>query len=203
MTEDDAKQQTRELMSAAAFAKVETFVGMVGEENNRQNLIARSTLEHIWARHVLDSAQLLSLAPPDWGLWLDIGSGGGFPGLIVACATDRPVVLAEPRALRASFLERTAAALELGHVSVEQSKVERLSIRADVISARAVASVDKLLQLGKGCATTTTTWLLPRGESAGVEAAALIGRFATMMFHVEQSRSNPGSAIIVARGTPQ
>ena len=93
---------------------LERYVGLLLAENERQNLVARSTVDEIWQRHIADSAQLVRFAPRIDSSWLDIGSGAGLPGMVVAILTKGLIVLAEPRKLRADFLCSAAAELGLG-----------------------------------------------------------------------------------------
>lgn len=196
MTEDEAKAWLLERYGRQAYDRVAAFLGIVVQENARQNLISPATIANIWSRHAMDSAQLVDLAPADWRTWLDIGSGGGFPGLVVALlAPDRRVILVEPRRKRATFLQDVVDRFALTHVEVIGAKVETLAEAADVISARAVASVRNLLPAAAACATERSTWLLPRGRSGREELAE-----AGSMFHVEQSLTDPRSVIGVLRG---
>jgi 16S rRNA (guanine527-N7)-methyltransferase len=112
-------------------------------EASSQNLISASTLDHIWSRHIVDSAQLLQFldhAPADT-CWLDLGSGAGFPGLIIALLTDYNVTLVESRARRIDYLQRAVEMLDLTHrVHVAGVALERLETAPySVISARACA----------------------------------------------------------------
>ena len=203
MTEEDARGAVAALVSGEGLELLDRLADLVLAESEHQNLIAGSTKAWIWTRHMLDSIQLLKLVEEDWRQWLDIGSGGGFPGLALACVDQRPMVLVEPRGLRARFLQRAVDELGLNHVEVYQQRVERLGLSSDVISARAVAPPDKLLQLARQCATSETVWLLPRGRHGEDDVVELAQRNGNMTFHVEQSRSDPASAIIVGRGKPR
>ncbi|WP_338061574.1 16S rRNA (guanine(527)-N(7))-methyltransferase RsmG [Sphingomonas pollutisoli] len=180
---------------------MERFVDLVIAESQQQNLIARSTFAEIWTRHVVDSAQLLPLAEHTPGAWLDIGSGAGFPGVVVATLTDRPVTLAEPRKRRVAFLEAAAEALGIAaRTSIFAGKVEALKAApVGVISARAVATLDHLLAGAADLATKDTLWLLPKGQLARDEVA-IARRAWHGAFHVEQSLTNKESLIVVARG---
>lgn len=201
MTEDDAQSWIGRRYGAKAVAQLQLLVDLVRAETANQSLIAASTLDHIWVRHVMDSAQLVPIAPVE-GTWLDIGSGAGFPGLVAALLRPARTVLIEPRRLRATFLNHAARTLELHHVEVIVAKVEAVTEQAAVISARAVAPVEKLLHGASGCATTSTRWLLPRGRIGEVEVAALRRRWRGQ-FHVEQSLTDKGSAILVLDGVYQ
>lgn len=197
MTEEEARAWIADRFDAAAAGQVERFAAMVAEESERQNLIAPSTLPMIWTRHLVDSLQLVDLAPPD-GAWLDIGTGGGFPGLVVACVRDTAVHLVEPRRKRAAFLSHAAGVLGLPHVTVHASKVEQVDARAKVVSARAVASIPQLVEAARHVASRDTIWLLPRGRLASDEMAGLHSQ--ARVFHVEQSLTDPDSKIVVLRG---
>jgi 16S rRNA (guanine527-N7)-methyltransferase len=201
MTEDEA----REWLEATLNVPRETLEGLslfltfLKSEAAVQNLIARSTMETVWARHVVDSAQLVRFAPGG-GSWIDLGSGAGFPGLIVAAVSGFHVTLVEERRKRIDFL--TAAAEILGvtpSVTIVGGRVESAPAGTfDVISARAFAPLDRLLTLAARFAGAQTTWLLPKGRSAQAEldAAAITWQGD---FRLEPSVTDPASAILIAR----
>ena len=197
MTEEEAREQVRSLVSDSAVERLHRFAELVSAENERQNLIARSTVETMWVRHMLDSVQLIPLAPAD-GTWLDIGTGGGFPGLAIAIATPRPMILIEPRRRRAEFLQHAIRSLELDDVAVRQCKVEDVDdVKAAIISARAVAPIDRLIRASSHCAARETCWILPRGASYGMDVEEAEAT-SSMMFHVEHSLTDPTAAVVVA-----
>ena len=197
MTEAEAQAYMAERFGVDAVALLARFVALVVEENERQNLISPASLEHVWVRHVLDSVQLIPLGRS--GEWLDVGTGGGFPGMVVAILRHEPMLLVEPRRKRAAFLEQCREALGLDHVRVVVSKVEAVSTTASVISARAVASVENLLLGALPCAKVDTRWLLPRGRFGTADLEQLRQRWAGV-FHVEQSLTDPESSILVLDG---
>lgn len=200
MTEDDARDWIAARWGNDAVDRLERLGAIVRDEAERQNLIAPSTLPHLWSRHLLDSAQLLPLAPVDSRPWLDIGTGAGFPGLVIAVLRRAPMTFVEPRARRAAFLAETAAALELDHVEVRASKVEDLgAMTFGVISARAVAPTGDLLRWVKPLRGRDTTLIFPRGRSGRAELENL-SREWQKMFHVEQSLTDAESVILVANG---
>ncbi|SEJ65278.1 16S rRNA (guanine527-N7)-methyltransferase [Sphingomonas sp. OV641] len=204
MSEDDARAAVEAIVGTAYMDRLARFVARVTEESERQNLVAKPTLAAIWERHVLDSAQLLPLAGDQPGLWADVGTGAGFPGMIIALATDRPVGLIEPRRMRAEFLASTLADEGLSNrVTVYQAKVERVvALSAAVISARAVASLSELLQSTAHIASMDTLYLLPKGQSATTEVNEARRRFEGL-FHVEQSITSPEAGIVSARHVRQ
>jgi len=183
------------------WTQLERFVDLLIAENAQQNLIASSTIPTMWVRHIADSAQLLSFDARDGdGLWIDLGSGAGLPGLAVAILSARPMLLVESRKRRCDFLRSVAADLGLVHVEVVEAPLERIETRAAAtISARAFAPLDKLLDLSARFSTESTQWLLPKGRNA-VKELALLSQPWQRMFHVEQSRTDPESQILVGRG---
>ncbi len=200
MTEDDARAWAAARFDADAMARLDQLAAIVTVESDQQNLVARSTLPAIWNRHIVDSLQLVPFAPADDGVWLDIGTGAGFPGLAAAAVQpDRPFLLVEPRRLRADFLRDAAASLGLDQVDVVTGKVESVETPVAVISARAVAQIDALLASAIQCARKGTIWLLPKGRSAREEVARAQQRWQGM-FHVEQSITDMESNIVIASG---
>jgi len=180
------------------FDKIEHFVALLVDENARQNLVAKSTLPDLWQRHIVDAAQLAALAP-DRQSWLDVGSGAGLPGLVIAILTGQPMLLIEPRRLRADFLQRAIDSLDLGQtVSVIQSKVEAVRRPPiDIITARAVASVDHLFTMAAHLSHKGTIWVLPKGRSAKSELDEA-RRTWQGDFRLEPSRTDPGAQIVIA-----
>ncbi|MEH3159862.1 MAG: 16S rRNA (guanine(527)-N(7))-methyltransferase RsmG [Sphingomonas taxi] len=196
MTEDDAKALVADRFGAGAVDRIDSFLHLVVAENDRQNLIAPSTIETIWTRHGLDSAQLMFHVEQSAEKWLDIGTGGGFPGIVVALLFNGAVTMVEPRRKRADFLQACVDHLSIPRATVLARKVEAVAGTFDVISARAVASVEKLLQAAGPCATPDTRWILPRGR-IDPEYLGTLQRDKTHMFHVEHSLTDPASAILI------
>ena len=199
MTEEEARRWVVDQFGVSREALLAQLVDEVRAEVGQQNLVAPSTLESMWGRHVVDSAQLLLLAGTRAGTWLDIGTGAGFPGFVIACLRDAPITLCEPRRRRADFLARTATRLGLEHVTVAACKVEHLSGIRPIISARAVASLDALFAAAGAVSDRETWWVLPKGRSAREEVEAARKTWHGS-FHVEQSITDPHSHIVVASG---
>lgn len=184
-------------VSRETFDLIGRFVRLLTDAAASQNLIASSTLDSVWDRHVLDSAQLVRFEPFPRASWADVGSGAGLPGIVVALLVEGPVVLIEPRRLRADFLRETTVALGIAdHVTVECAKVERIEGKFDVITGRAVASLDRFLGIAGHLSDKETTWVLPKGRNAQSELAQ-----ARRNWHcevsVEQSCTDPESQILV------
>jgi 16S rRNA (guanine527-N7)-methyltransferase len=181
------------------MARLDAFAGLMRRENEIQNLISKASLDQLWRRHFADSAQLLAFAPSRDASWVDLGSGAGLPGLVVAALHRGPVTLVEERRLRVDFLRRAAAAMGIA-VEIVAARAERLAPRPfDVISARAVAPLAKLLDLGTGLSTTNSVWLLPKGRNARSELEALDASWQGD-FRLEPSVTDPEARIIVATG---
>ena len=198
MSEEEARDWIDRHFGCEKRRTIEQFVQLLIAETEKQNLVAPSTLDTIWNRHIADSAQLIHLAERQGGVWLDIGTGGGFPGIVVAVLADFEVILTEPRRRRAMFLEACVEHLGLGsNCRVIADKVENMQTTVDIISARAVARIEKLLRDAVHCATIDTRWLLPRGAIKPDEVATIQQRWRGM-FHVEQSITADRSFIVRA-----
>jgi 16S rRNA (guanine527-N7)-methyltransferase len=139
-----------------------------------KNLVGPATLDHIWDRHIVDSLQLLDLMP-DARTWLDLGSGAGFPGLVLAIAgQDRglKVDLVESNSRKCAFL-RHIVRLTGANAAIHEARLETLVPsfvgRTDVVSARALASLVKLLEWTEPLLKTGTTGLFPKGRDVESE----------------------------------
>ena len=185
-------------VSRETFEKIEAYGALLREENRRQNLISASTLEQIWDRHILDSAQLVRYEPRPGASWIDIGSGAGLPGIVLACIVTGTVIMVEPRRLRAEFLHKAAESLHL-RANVVAAKAERVEGKFDVITARAVASLTQLLKISAHLSTRKTVWALPKGRGAEAE---LVEARRTWQgdFRVEPSVTDAESYIVVGTG---
>lgn len=204
VTEGEAQTWLRDVLGVddAGMERLTRLVALLLEENERQNLVARGTLPHVWVRHIVDSAQLLHVSRETLpaGEWLDLGTGAGFPGLaIAALQPGRSVTLVDSRRLRTEWLQRAADNLGLANVRVVLSRVEDLpSGPHAVISARAFAPLDKLVTLSARFSTPDTVWLLPKGAGAAQELQMLPESW-KHVFHVEQSLTDANAGVICGR----
>lgn len=185
-------------VSRETMERLQRYVAALRAAAATQNLIASSTLEDLWQRHIIDSAQLLRFEPRPGASWADVGSGAGLPGIVIACLSEGPVTLVEPRRLRADFLRDLVRDLALT-AHVEQSKVERVNGAFDVITGRAVASLPRFLNMCDHLSTRNTVWVLPKGRSAQSELAEARQAWQGV-FHVKRSVTDEDSSIIVATG---
>lgn len=180
------------------------LAAMVVRWNPTVNLVSRASVPDVWQRHVLDSAQLLRLAPQDAAHWADLGSGGGFPGLVVAIVgrvthPDTRFTLVESDRRKAAFLSE--AARETGVApEILAERVEHVPpLAADVISARALAPLETLLphvvrHIGQGGLA-----LLPKGASHTEECRRARASGWRFDLGVERSVTDPTGAILVLR----
>lgn len=203
MSEEKAKERLRKDIGVPreTMEKLEKFVELLISETQRQNLVSRGTLDSVWNRHILDSAQLLRFATSPTAAWLDLGTGAGFPGLIIALLHEGPVTLAEERKKRVDFLREAATLLGIKNsVTFITGKVERAESRPfDVISARAFAPLGRLFELSHSFSTTKTRFILPKGRNARSELAAVESSWQGD-FRLEPSLTDPEAGIIIAEG---
>jgi 16S rRNA (guanine527-N7)-methyltransferase len=201
MTEDEAKAWLAEKLDVPreTWERLEAFVAFLQLEVPQQNLISATTLDHIWSRHIVDSAQLLKFAG-EKGEWLDLGSGAGFPGIVIALLSSYRVTLVESRGRRIDYLNRAIGLLDLEHsTTVAGMPVERLETAPySVISARAFAPLPKLLDLSQRFSTQKTLWLLPKGKNAVRELHEAHGRWELDM-KVEPSVTDSEAGILVGK----
>ena len=185
-------------VSRETFERIDAYAELLKRENERQNLVSASTIEHLWERHILDSAQLGRFEPASGASWVDIGTGAGLPGLIVACLVQGPVTLVEPRRLRAEFLLETVDSLGL-EATVARAKAENVRGQFDVITGRAVAPLNRFLGISHHLSHPGTIWVLPRGRNAKSELADARRNWQCEAC-LEASITDPESTILVLGG---
>ena len=148
--EDRARVLAQQNVSRETISRLDAFVATLLAWQAKTNLIAPSTISELWTRHIADSLQLLKLAP-EAKIWVDLGSGGGFPGLVIACAVEPPVKvhLVESNGKKAAFL-REAARLTGAPAIVHAERIEdflkHFQEVSDIVTARALAPMPKLLE---------------------------------------------------------
>ncbi len=157
-------------MTPSVFDAIERFVGACSRWGRVSNLVSAADRARLWERHVLDSLQLVPLAEGAGPVWVDLGSGGGFPGIVVAIAREgTDMTLIEANRKKSAFLLQAAA--EAGvKVRVRPQRIEAVEpFVADVVSARALASLDTLIRLAAPFFGPDTIGLFPKGKDAPLE----------------------------------
>jgi 16S rRNA (guanine527-N7)-methyltransferase len=189
-------------VSRETLARLDRFVELLLETQSHTNLIGTGTIPELWTRHIADSLQLLDLAP-DARIWLDLGSGAGFPGLVIACAlADRPgaaVHLVESTGKKAAFLRTVVATLALPatvhHIRAEQFAPD---FSAEVVTARAVAPLPKLFAYVAPLLKSGAKALLPKGQDVEAELTEA-AKYWKIEADLVASRTNPAGRIVVVR----
>ena len=189
-------------VSRETVARLETYEALLRQWQKAVNLVAARTLEAVWQRHFADSAQLVELAPPGARSWLDLGSGAGFPGLVVAILLAEPhrsglpmappcpgeptvsapqpgsgrVTLIESDSRKVAFLgtvaRQTGIAVDILSTRIETCTTQSRVAPPDVVTARALAPLDKLLSLAAPFLSPRTVGLFLKGREAAKEVEA-------------------------------
>lgn len=196
---DEAQVKLELNVPRETIERLEAFEALLRAENQRQNLVSKGSLDTLWERHILDSVQLVRFVSAEARSWLDLGTGAGFPGLMVPIFHPANVVLVESRKLRADFLRSAASALGIAErVEILCARLEGIPSRPfDVISARAFAPLPKTLALAERFSTSGTIWILPKGRNAKSELEA--ARIAWQGdFRLEPSLTDAEARIVVA-----
>ena len=182
--------------------RLDRLVALFLERQTKMNLVARSTLPQLWTRHIADSLQLVALEPSAQ-VWIDLGSGGGFPGLVIACVlagrAGARVHLVESTKKKAVFLEEAARALELPAV-VHPVRIEDFAAtfaqRCDIVTARALAPLDKLLELAAPLLKTGAKGLFLKGQDVEAELTDA-AKCWTIKSTLVPSKTNPLARVVV------
>ena len=182
-------------VSRETLARLEAYAALLAQWNERINLVSRDTLRDVWRRHFLDSAQLLPHVPAGTRSLADLGSGAGFPGLVLAILGVCGVELVESDARKCAFL-REAARIADAPVRVHHARIEAVpSHEVDVVTARACAPLDRLLVMAQRFIAPHTICLFLKGERAGEELTAA-RRGWTMRAACHPSRADPRGVIL-------
>ena len=159
-------------VSRETLQRLDAYAGLLAQWSERINLVAGSTLGDPWRRHFLDSAQLFPLMPAGAQSLIDLGSGAGFPGLVLAVMGVPGVELVESDARKCAFL-REAARVAAATVTIRNTRIEAVPAHAvAVATARGCAPLDRLFTLSQRFIGPDTVCLFPKGEQAGQELAA-------------------------------
>jgi 16S rRNA (guanine527-N7)-methyltransferase len=162
-------------VSRETEARLDQFIDLLGQWQTKTNLVAPSTLPHLWTRHIADSLQLLDLAPSA-KTWVDLGSGGGFPGVVLACALAETqgaaIHLVERNAKKAAFLReaiRVTSSPGIVHLSDIGDIGDRLGARIDCVTARALAPLHQLIAFAEPLTKEGAKALFLKGQDVDVE----------------------------------
>jgi 16S rRNA (guanine527-N7)-methyltransferase len=205
LASDRARALALTPVSRETAARLDRFVTLLLEWQRTTHLIAPSTVPTLWTRHIADSLQLIDLAPRA-RVWADMGSGGGFPGLVIACALGeepgRRVHLIESNVKKAAFLRAAAAATEspaVVHAVRMEKFVESVDDRIDVVTARAVSPLDFLLRECAPLLRAGTLGLFPKGQDVVAELTAASKSW-KIAAELVPSRTDSRGRIVVVRG---
>jgi 16S rRNA (guanine527-N7)-methyltransferase len=188
-------------VSRETLARLDLFVATLHAWQRRINLIAPATVGEIWTRHIADSLQLLPLASAA-RVWLDLGSGGGFPGLVIACALAEKagarVHLVESNGKKAAFL-REAVRVTGAPAIVHPARIEQMGTRIDesidIVTARAVAPLADLLGLAEPWLKRGAKALFPKGQDVGAELTEA-SKYWSIAAVLVASRTDPHGRIL-------
>jgi 16S rRNA (guanine527-N7)-methyltransferase len=182
-------------VSRETLARLEAYAELLIRWSARINLVGRETLADLWRRHMLDSAQLLPLIPEGAQGLIDLGSGAGFPGLVLAILGIRSVELVEADSRKAAFL-REAARITESNPTIRPCRIAAVPPHpVDVVSARALAPLDRLLDLARPFIGPATICLFPKGENVGQELTVARKGW-TMTVSMHHSIADPRGVVL-------
>ena len=186
-------------VSRETLSRLSAYVDLLEQWNRRINLVGRNTMGDVWRRHILDAAQLYPLLPPRTRIVVDLGSGAGIPGLILAAMGVPEVHLIESDQRKAAFLREAIRVMDLPAI-IHPERIEKTPhFSADVITARALAELDDLLDLSERFLAPRSLCLFLKGASVEDELAAASAHW-TMKIERLASRSDPTGVILKIEG---
>lgn len=203
---DRALALTLAPISDNILIKLDKFVDHLLQWQRKINLVAPSTLPHLWTRHIADSLQLLDLVPAGPLTWVDFGSGGGFPGIPIACAlaerSGSMVHLIESNGKKSAFLREAVRNLELPatvHAQRAEDFGETWPETAQVLSARALAPLKLLCDQAFPLINRGAIGLFPKGQDVDAELTEA-AKYWSIQAEMVPSRTSPDGRIVVVRG---
>lgn len=186
-------------VSRETLARLQIYADLLVKWQKAVNLVGPGTLADIWRRHFLDSAQLLPLAPDGARIWVDLGSGAGFPGLVLAILGAADVHLIESDGRKCAFMQEVARLTE-AKVQIHRCRIESApQLRASICVARALAPLSKLLDYAERFSSQDTVCLFLKGQDVEAE---LTEAAKSWTMHIERlpSRSDPTGTILRVKG---
>jgi len=186
-------------VSRETLAKLTAYADLLVDWNARHNLVAKSTLPDLWQRHFWDSAQLAPLVPQNTRTLADLGSGAGFPGLVLAALLPNvTVTLHEATTKKCAFLREAADRMGL-HVTIENARIEDLSPRLfDVVTARALAPLPRLLDYAQKFVGPNGVCLFLKGQNVGSELTEA-HKYWNMKVSQVPSQTDPSGAMVIVK----
>ena len=204
LSADRALAQKLVPVSRETLARLDLLVGLLLEWQKTRNLIAASTIPQIWTRHVADSLQLLPLAP-EAKTWADLGSGGGFPGLVLACAlaetSGAKIHLVESNGKKCTFLQAVIQAVGLPaevHCRRIEDFIPAFPGKPDVVTARALAPLPKLLTLAYPLLKRGAVGLFLKGQDVASELTEA-SKYWTIRHSLVPSRTDARGRIVIVQ----
>ncbi|MFN3658663.1 MAG: 16S rRNA (guanine(527)-N(7))-methyltransferase RsmG [Pseudolabrys sp.] len=206
LSEDRARALELVRVSPETLARLDRFVDLLLLWQQKTNLISPSTIPQIWTRHVADSLQLIDLAPAEVKVWVDFGSGGGFPAIPVACALAERrgavVHLVESNGKKAAFLReavRVTGAPAQVHLTRAEDFGDSFGESADVVSARALASLKILCDQAFPLIARGAVGLFLKGQDVAAELTEA-AKYWRIEAETVPSKTSPDGCVVVVRG---
>ncbi|HVZ54204.1 MAG TPA: 16S rRNA (guanine(527)-N(7))-methyltransferase RsmG [Pseudolabrys sp.] len=206
LSADRARALALTPVSRETLARLDRFVDLLVRWQSKTNLVASSTLPHLWTRHIADSLQLLEHAPKDARVWVDFGSGGGFPAIPIACAlAERPdatVHMVESNTKKAAFLREAVRATGVRaqvHAERIEDYGESYGDNVDVVSARALAPLKTLCDQAFPLIARGAIGLFPKGQDVAAELTEA-AKYWIIEASTEPSKTSREGCIVVVRG---
>jgi len=186
-------------VSRETLARLEAYAALLGERNARQNLVSKSSLEAVWKRHLWDSAQLVPMLPNSVRTLADLGSGAGFPALVIAALRPEiKVALFESITKKCRFLAEAAQVLQV-EVDIRNARIEEGRREGfDAVTARACAPLDPLLRYAQRFQTSNTVNLFLKGQDVEVELKEAAKSW-KMGLVKHPSQSGPGTILEIRK----
>ena len=190
-------------VSRETLQRLYSYEMMVSRWNSTINLVSKASLKSLWDRHIADSSQIYSCAQPEAGLWLDLGSGGGFPGVVIAIIAKElspklKIVLVESDTRKCVFLRSVIRELGIG-ARVENSRIEAFELsNVSFLSARALANMNSLCGFAEKFVSRETICFFPKGEFYEKEVAECRKNW-NFEHEIVKSRTSDKGKIIVVR----
>ncbi|MEH6474389.1 MAG: 16S rRNA (guanine(527)-N(7))-methyltransferase RsmG [Sneathiella sp.] len=193
MTEQEFQKLTG--VSRETLEKFSTYVALLTKWQKAINLVSNKSLPDVWERHVLDSYQILKHAPADKGVWIDMGSGAGFPALIVAMVSDFDVHVIESDHRKCQFMREVSRETSTP-ITIHTKRIDAVEpFPATVISARALASLEKLLEYSEDFTTDETVFLYLKGQDVDAELTQAAKCWSMSSIKHQSLSSNEGSVL--------